>query len=56
MALRTRGNSWVSEKRHKGKHHRVTIGPIASISRTRAKEIDQQMVVDFVAGRLEKTS
>lgn len=56
MALRIRGNSYVSEKRKNGDHHRVTIGKIGEISKTRAKEIDQQMVVDFVAGRLEKTS
>ena len=55
MALRTRGNSWVSEKRHKGQHHRVTIGPKSAITKTRAKEIDHEWVAEFIAGGFQKT-
>jgi len=58
MALRSRGSSWVSEKRHKGQHFRKTIGRKkecgGNISKTRAKEIDQKWVADFMDGKLEK--
>jgi len=58
MALRSRGNSWVSERRHKGKHFRKTIGRKkecgGNFSKTRAKEIDQKWVAEFMDGKLEE--